>query len=587
MYVNAVRLAIFGAAIVVVVTSIAGPGAAHARAQTGFTITLEEDVPARMRDGVALRADVLRPDSPGRFPVILYRTPYGKSGVVRDDSFAIRAAKSGYVVVVQDVRGRYASDGRFDPYRQEGHDGYDTIEWAARLPYADGNVGMAGLSYPGAVQWLAAVEAPPSLKAIAPAMCFSTGRRFFYFGGTFDLSWLGWFYLNIAPNERVRLNASGPKTYEEASREWERHLDEWLRFLPLREVPALSGVSASYFEFLEHPDDGPYWSYADIVTRHERVQVPSFNLSGWHDEGYGPWGAVENFNGTRHLGSRLVLGPWTHGTPRLDRTKEGELDFGVNAGFDYHGELLRWFDRWLKGLPANDESAPVLLFVMGANVWREEREWPLARARQEAYYLDEGGVLSAEPPGVEEAFDAYTYDPSDPVVDPHGGVQGPYDQSPLETRADVLTYTSEVLREDVEVTGPIEVELWASSSARDTDLVVRLLDVHPDGRAFNVMSPTLEVLRGRYRESESSPKWITPNEPTLFRLRNGITSNLFRAGHRIRIHVTSSIFPHVDRNLNTDEPFGASTRIEKADQRIFRDRTRPSRVLLPVIPQRP
>lgn len=547
-------------------------------------VRVDRDVEAAMRDGVILRADVLRPDGPGRHPALLIRTPYGKKSEWGEDDFAFRAARAGYVVVVQDVRGRYASDGVFDPYRQEGRDGYDTIAWVAGLPCCDGRVGLTGLSYPAAVQWLAAVEAPPQLKAMAPAMTFSSGRTFCYFGGALDLSWLPWFYKEIAPDVRRRLRLAGPTTAEEADRAWEANADAWLRHLPLGTHPALAGVAPAFFEWLARPDDGPYWDYLRIDARHDRVRVPVLNLSGWHDEGYGPIGAARNFVGTRQWGGRLVIGPWTHGTPTPRRTRVGELDFGDAAGLDYEGLLLRFFDRWLKGVPNGiDREPPVRIFVMGDNAWRDEPEWPLQRARPTAYHLRAGGRLTAEAPTSGEPPDAYTYDPRDPVVDPHGGRLGPFDQRPLEARPDVLVFRSEPLARDVEVTGPIEVELWVSSSARDTDFIVRLLDVHPDGRAFNLMSPTLEVLRARYRNGEDRPELLEPGRAVRLRLANGVTSNVFKAGHRIGIHVTSSLHPHLDRNPNTGGRVATEERLLRAEQLVFHDPERPSRVVLPVI----
>jgi putative CocE/NonD family hydrolase len=297
-------------------------------------------------------------------------------------------------------------------------------------------------------------------------------------------------------------------------------------------------------------------------------------------------GAIRNYRGTRANGSRLVIGPWRHGTPRLDRIREGELDFGVNAGLDHDELLLRWFDFHLKGEKNGlDREKPVSLFVMGENAWREEDDWPLARRVETPFYLRGGGKLSLEPPAGDELPDTYEYDPLDPVVDPHGGVQGPYDQSPLETRDDILIYETEPLDEDVEVTGHIEAELLVSSSAKDTDFVVRLLDVHPDGRAFNLMSPTVEVLRARYRNGEARVDLLEPGKVVRLRLTRLVTSNLFRAGHRIRIHVTSSFFPHFDRNLNTGEPIGQSARTEVARQEIHHSASRPSRIVLPVIPR--
>ncbi len=366
-----------------------------------FSVRVETDVEAEMRDGTILRADIIRPEADGRFPAILYRTPYGKEPVWRDWDFPIRAARAGYVVAVQDVRGRYASDGVFDPYRQEPADGYDSVEWVAGLPYCDGKVGMSGLSYPGAVQWLAAGQAPPHLAAIVPAMCFSSSRHFFFTGGAFDMSWIRWIYVNIAPDVRKKQKLEGPKTWEEARTLFEENGDAWLRHLPLRDLPVLKDVAPYYYEWLAHPDDGPFWEYADVEAKYDRIRVPAINFSGWHDEGYGPIGAVRNFNGGRKNGSRLIIGPWTHGEPTFASIGEGELDFGPNAGLDYQELVLRWHDRWLKGIDNGvDKEAPVKLFIMGDNVWRDEQEWPLARTQYTSYYLHEGGVLSSlEPEG--------------------------------------------------------------------------------------------------------------------------------------------------------------------------------------------
>jgi putative CocE/NonD family hydrolase len=385
---------------------------------------------------------------------------------------------------------------------------------------------------------------------------------------------------------RARAGIPGPATDDEAEELWRQHREEWLRFLPLSELPALQGVASAYYDWLDHPEDGPYWDFANVEAGHDRIEIPAFNLSGWHDEGYGPVGAIRNYQGTRKNGSRLVIGPWRHGTPRLDRLREGELDFGVSAGLDHDSLLLRWFDFHLKGKAAGiDREKPVAIFVMGENRWREEEDWPLARRVETPYYLRSGGQLSLDPPRSDERPDGYSYDPKDPLVDPHGGVQGPYDQSPLETRKDVLVYQTEPLEKDVEVTGHIRVELFASSSAKDTDFVVRVLDVHPDGRAFNLMSPTVEVLRARYRDGEDEVRLLEPKAVTLLRLDRGVTSNLFRAGHRIRIHVTSSFFPHFDRNLNTGESLSKSARMEVARQEIHHGASHPSRIVLPVIPR--
>ena len=572
-------------AVLVLLVCCVGLAGVEKQERSSYTVRLETDVPAKMRDGTLLKADILRPEAEGKYPAILYRTPYGKKRVWRETELPIRLARAGYVFVIQDVRGRYGSEGRFDPYRQELKDGFDSVEWVAGLPYCDGKVGMAGLSYPGAVQWLAAGQAPPHLKAIVPAMCFSNARHFFYTGGAFDLSWIGWIYNSIAPDLRRKQDLEGPQTWQEARPLWEENKSAWLRYLPLRELPVLKEVAPFYYDWLAHPDDGPYWDFADVEAKYPRIRVPALNLSGWHDEGYGPIGAVRNFNGTRRNGSRLILGPWTHGAPSLSSTWEGELDFGPNAGLDYPALLLRWYDRWLKGIDNGvDREAPVRLFVMGENAWRDEQEWPLARTHYTSYYLRSDGRLSTSKPGGEEP-DRYTYDPLDPVIDPRGGILGPFDQSIFESRSDVIVYSTEPLERDIEVTGPIEADLWISSSAPDTDFFVRLLDVYPDGKAYNLESPTREVLRVRYRNDETRPELLTPGKVERIRLRLMMTSNLFKTGHQIRIHVTSSFFPHLDRNPNSGHDFGVDDETRKAEQTLYHDREHPSRIILPVIPR--
>src|SRR3954469_20490509 len=283
----------------------------------------------RLRDGVLLSADVYRSPGDLRRPALLVRTPYGKEGH-RDEPIVTRAIERGYAVVVQDVRGRYASAGDFDAYRHEGADGYDAIEHVASQSWCDGQVGTTGLSYPGAVQWLAAIETPPHLRCVFPSMCFSTGRQFFYFNGAFDLSWIPWAAVNIAPEERRRRGLPGPRTPKDARTAFAREARAAYLHVPLATLPQLQRVAPFYFDWLDHPDDGEYWEFADVEARHDRVAVPSFNFSGWHYEGYGPIGAIANYLGVREKGRtpharapRLIIGPWTHGGPTLQSTRVG------------------------------------------------------------------------------------------------------------------------------------------------------------------------------------------------------------------------------------------------------------------------
>ena len=302
----------------------------------------EKNVPVAMRDGVILRADVMRPKSAGPFPVLVYRTPYGKENALKDYTTFTHAVERGYAVVIQDVRGRYDSAGEFIPYQQEGKDGYDTIEWAAKQPWSNGSIGTFGLSYPGAVQWLAAVENPPHLKAMVPAMTFSSAQNFFYAGGTWDMSWIEWIWDNIAPDARVKRNVPGPKTEKEAEAAWRQDGPKMLRELPLSALAELKGLAPYYYEWLKHPYDDAWWDWCDLRNKYDRVHAAVLNFSGWYDDNYGPEGATTNFTGL--LKSRtaqpdpqthLLIGPWVHGVDSTAKTKSGELRFSPSASINY------------------------------------------------------------------------------------------------------------------------------------------------------------------------------------------------------------------------------------------------------------
>ncbi len=551
---------------------------------------MRSDIATPVGDGVVLRGDLhVAPGEPRR-PVLLIRTPYGRQQY-HDDSMVAKAVERGYAVIVQDVRGRYESPGSFDPYKHEGRDGYDTIEWIAAQPWSNGPVATAGLSYPGAVQWLAAVQTPPHLVCAFPAMCFSSARQFFYFGGAFDLSWLPWTANNIAPDDRRRRNAGGPQTTRDARAWWREHGRDALRRVPLRGHPLLQGVTPFYDEWLDHPDDGPYWDFAELERRYPAVQVPVFNFSGWHDEGYGPVGATCNFAGLRaHGGSaaarqpRLVIGPWVHGEPTPQTRTIGDRDFGAAAGLDYAALVLDWCDLHVRGVDRGLQSQPpVRLFVMGANRWRTEQTWPVPSTPR-ALYLRAGGRLTQDLPQDREAPEQFVFDPNDPVEDPHGDAGlGPHDQRAIEARQDVLVYSTPRLDEDIEIVGSVEFRLWVASSAPDTDFYCRLLDVDRDGVVWNLMSPTLEVLRAKYRNGEEEPEYLVPGRPVELVFRLARTANRFHRGHRIRVHVTSSFFPHLDRNPNTGRPSAIETTLVPARQVVFHDAGRPSRVILPVV----
>ncbi len=565
-----------------------------------YQIVVEKNVEARMRDGVRLYAHIFRPKETGKYPVIVVRTPYNKDEYLKYSSFPEIASKRGYVVIVQDVRGRYSSEGEFTPYLQEIEDGFDTVEWAAALPYSNGKVGTNGCSYLGAVQWQLAVASPPHLVAIFPQCTFANARHFFFFGGCFDLSWIEWLNGRL-PDIKRRKGLTGKEiSPEEARIQWSRNKWKWLSFLPLKKFPLFEGLCPYYYEWLSHPDDGPYWDFVNVEKKHNLVEVPAYNLTGWFDDGYGQPGAILNFLGMKkngktnqaREGQKLIIGPWTH---CKTESKAGEIDFGKEASLDLNELVLRWFDYWLKGINNGIMDEPqIRIFVMGDNIWRYENEWPLKRTKYTSFYLHSqgqansfygDGVLDTEFPK-NEPHDSYVYDPSNPVTDFLFEETGPRDQRPIEVRNDVLVYTSEPLKSDLEITGPITAEIWASSSAKDTDFIVKINDVYPTGYSQNITPPLSGILRARYRDSESKPSLLEPGKIYKFKIGLMYTSHVFKRGHKIRVSIMSSYFPHIDRNMNTGNPFGEDEAMVCAEQKIFHDVEHPSSVILPVIPRR-
>jgi hypothetical protein len=553
------------------------------------TPRVERAVAVPMRDGVALKADVLRPDGVGRFPTLVYRTPYDRRRMSEDDVVR-RAVASGYAVVLQDVRGRYESGGDFVPYLHEGRDGYDTIEWAAAQPWSDGRIGTFGLSYPGAVQWLAAVEAPPHLKAMVPAMTFSSPRNFFYAGGAWDLSWIAWIWNNIAPDTRARKGLTGPRTGREARAEWGR-LQTVLPFrLPLAPLPELSEVAPYYAEWLSHRPGESWWDWAELRGRYGRVEAAVLNFSGWHDEAYGPEGAMTNFQGLLEARkgeadprTRLVLGPWTHGGEDSDRS--GDRVFGKDAPIDYAGMILRFMDRYVRGVENGAEKDPrVRAFVMGENAWISGDAMPPSGTKPLELYLAPGGALSRKAPGQADSSSSFVSDPAHPVVDPFGTDSGAHDYRQLAKRSDVLVFETEPLSEPLRVVGQIGIEMYLSADAPDADLWVKLEDVLPDGTAWNLSSPGTDVLRASERDGGSERRLLEPGKPILLRFPNLRTGNLFGKGHRVRIVLCGSFLPHFARNLQTGESESRSSATRKATLRIHHDASRPSRLILPVLP---
>ena len=575
----------------------------------------EPNVMVPMRDGVKLAADVFRPDAPGRYPVLVTRGPYGKDGYINNPDHSIWFfAKHGYVVVSQDCRARFESEGdNFNPLFQEVQDGYDTVEWAARESWSNGRVGTTGQSYLGATQYTLATNdpLPPHLQVMAPVSASADFHEswVYHTGGAMEWGWMVPYAIFKGRNTLSR------KGHEELLSQMDEYVlpsdnfaqplkDEWYRHLPLSDWINRLKETAPYFrEYLEHEGDGPYWWQINLLRHADKITLPMFHVSSWYDIFLE--GALNAYRNIRERSGselargsqRLLIGPWAHVRPYTAPTSgdTGDIDFGPEASIELHQHLLRWFDYWLKDIDTGImNEPPVRLFVMGENRWREEHEWPLARTHYTRYYLhaaapantrNGGGTLSTSPPG-DEPPDSYTYDPNGPVAT-HGGntliiPQGVADQRPVEDRQDVLVYTSEVLERDLEVTGPIMVHLFASSSAVDTDFTAKLVDVRPDGYAHNLQDG---IIRARFRNSRSEPSFIEPGLVYEFVIDLWATSHLFKTGHRLRIEISSSNFPRFDRNQNTGAPIGQDDRLEVARQTVYHREDYPSHVVLPIIPR--
>jgi putative CocE/NonD family hydrolase len=568
-----------------------------------------KDVMVPMRDGVHLATDVYGPAGGTPAPAILQRLPYGKDQgpLLADISAFVRA---GYVLVVQDTRGRFRSEGTFHPFFDEAADGEDALAWLTAQPWCNGDVGMVGNSYHGATQWMAAAAHSPALRAIAPGITSdSYYEGWTYQGGAFQLGFvLCWVLGHLAYAELSKRVAAGDASPEEltalvASIDG---IDDLYRVLPLVDAPVRRDLAGYYFDWLEHPTDDEFWKATAPRERHDRVTIPSLNIGGWYDCFLG--GTLANYRGMKERGGsplgrrpRLIIGPWAHGATggRFPEASFGTL--GDAAAFSVAGHQIRFFDRHVRGLAGDlDDQPPVTLFVMGANVWRDELDWPLPDTRFTAYYLhsdghaataDGDGTLSVQLPA-DEPCDVYEYDPRDPVPTVGGQTflpglrigenSGPRDQRAVESRPDVLCFTTPELERDTEVTGPVALTLYVASSARDTDFTGKLVDVHPDGRA---MILTEGILRARHRTAPAAPEPLEPGAVYELRIDLWATANVFKAGHRIRLEVSSSNFPRFDRNTNTggDIPTEGYGDLVVATNRIYHDAARPSHVVLPLI----
>ena len=585
---------------------------------------IEQDIMIPMRDGVKLATDVYLPEREGKWPVLVTRHPYNKDVrfplpgwenkriAANINLFAERVVKAGYVMIVQDVRGRYASEGEFVPFLFERRDSVDTIAWAASQPWSTGQVGMFGVSFQALTQWQAAIAQPAALCALAPSQSPHAGGLHLYQGGAFMLATALTLVLgSFVPDQMRRRLEDGQATSTDMGMLTQALSDFQARFaqLPLVEQPAMRDVAPYYFDWLAHPDQDDYWRTTLSEEAFERVSIPALTIAGWYDlflRNDLRQHQIMKQRGGSELARRqqhLIIGPWAHGNflwgyaeRQYGENGSAVSEQSVNKLTDIQ---LRWFDHWLKGLDNGvEQEKPVHIFVMGIDEWRQEDAWPLPDTHYRPYYLQSagnantasgGGVLSATQMAQGEE-DVYRYDPHHPVPTRSGtniapkqqGDLGPYDQREIETREDVLCYTTAPLEHPVEVIGPIELVLYVSSSACDTDFTGKLVDVHPDGRAELL---TDGILRARYRESLAHPVLMEPGCVYELHIDLSATATVFCRGHRIRLEVSSSNFPRYDRNSNT----GGIIATEDAEHfvpainRVYHNQLYPSRLILPVI----
>jgi putative CocE/NonD family hydrolase len=611
-------------------------------AATTYGVSVAKDIMIPMRDDVHLATDVYRPatngaPANGKFPALLMRTPYDKT--LRAPQFANYFTSRGYVVVVQDVRARYHSEGHWRPLTDDPNDGYDTAKWIGAQPWSDGGIGTLGTSYEGGAQHALAIANAPYIKAMVPLFAMSDyGQYGVRHHGAFELRWVNWVFSmgdpsGGPPNPVPALRAAADPAAAPALADLSQHVPEYVDALPLRPGTTPLKFAPDYetwlIEAMRHGDYDSYWKNAGAdVTAHpaEYKDVPVYHVTGWYDSWGGP---VANLNypllrDSKKSPQRLIIGPWTHSRPNASFA--GEAQFTPDAAIDLNAFELRWFDRWLKGIDNGvDRDPPVRIYVMGGGDahktaegrlfvgghWRDEQEWPLARTQPTDYYLHAEGLLSPRRPD-KESPDAhtpitYSFDPHHPVptLGGNNSSQGPLstagaadqrcrtgmklctDTNPLSTRNDVLVFQTPPLDHDIEVTGRLIVKLWASSDAPDTDFTAKLVDVYPpnadfpDGVDFNIGD---SIVRARYRNNLSKAEMMEPGKPYEFIIEMYPTSLVFQRGHRIRLDISSSNFPRFDVNPNTGEPLNDNRRWRIAENTIYLDPQHPSHIVLPIVP---
>jgi hypothetical protein len=606
-------------------------------ADPGFIV--KPDVMVVMRDGVRLATNIYLPARggvplQGRFPVILNRTPYGKN----DGMDAARMfVPFGYIVVTQDVRGRYQSEGHWFPIRDDPNDGFDTAKWIGAQPWSDQSIGTIGTSYEGATQHALAIAGAPYVKAMIPRNAMSDfGRYGVRHHGAFELRWMNWVMTlgNAADTPQAMpaaLRAAADPASAPALAEMGDHVQEYVRGLPLRPGTTVLKFAPDYeawlTEAMSHGAYDDFWknSGSSVIDHiQEYKDIPVYHVTGWYDS----WGLqVANLNyvqlsKAKKSLQRLIVGPWIHSKER--QSFAGEAQFTPDAALDLASFQRRWFDRWLKGVNNGvDREPPVRIYVMGGGDahktpegrifvgghWRDEAEWPLARTQYTSYFLHASGTLSTEKPS-DEAPVSFLFDPHNPVPTLGGNVssqgrlmfQGPADQrdrtdfwltsdtKPLSARNDIVVYKTPALEHDTEVTGPLMVKMWASSSARDTDFTVKLVDVYPPSADYPAgvdLNIADGIVRARYRNNLDHEEPMEAGMPYEFSIEMYPTSLVFRRGHRIRLDVSSSNFPRFDVNPNTGEPVNNNRLWQTAENTLYCDEEHPSRLILPLIPAAP
>jgi putative CocE/NonD family hydrolase len=568
-------------------------------------VIVERDVWIPMRDGVRLQADIWRPLADGEYPILLQRTPYNRA-----DSFAVivnagieplRAVAEGFIVVIQDTRGRFGSGGLFDPFRAEAADGFDTIQWLAAQRYSNGRVGMYGASYYAATQLLAATAKPPALRAIAPQVTASDYHdEWVYRGGALQLGFTVYWALGLAAAEGQRRSALG-EDVDALTAQLQALIDDpWQAFgaRPLDSLDAVGALLPAWNEWLAHPTRDDFWKSISVADHFGTLDIPALHVGGWFDIFL--HGTLSNFGGLGANGSgatqRLVIGPWAHAVP-YDAL--GEVEYGPTApaaALDMTRLQLDWFSSYLKPGGVAVTTAPVRIFVMGTNQWRDESEWPPARASSKRFYLGSSpataGLLDEREPADLSEADTFTFDPSNPAPTVGGATflpgayvgwnAGQRDQRAVESRPDVLTYTTETLTDDLEICGPVVATIWASTSASDTDWTAKLVDVHPDGPALNVCDG---ILRARYANTSGDEQLVSPKEVREYRIDLGATAILIPAGHALRLEISSSNFPRFDVNPGFAGHIASATVGDYvvADQRVLHDSAHPSHLDLSVV----